>query len=189
MHQTGISPQTLSTLQTICHLSFVKKYYLAGGTACALHLGHRLSFDLDFFTKTPATPQEIRNTLLTTGSLEIYQNETGTFNGSLNDTKISFFIYPYPLIHKLDVFENVAIASQADLICMKLESVASRGVKRDFIDLYYLLLQVGLTQAMTWFEEKYAGQNVSIAHVLKSLTYFADAESEPMPNMLLATNW
>jgi len=189
MQQTGISPQTLKTLKLIADLDFVKGYYLAGGTACALHLGHRLSYDLDFFSTDSSLPEEIRNFLLKRGHLEIYQNEVDTFNGSLNGTKLSFFKYPYPLLQPLTNFEGIKVASLPDLACMKLEAIASRGVKRDFIDLYFILKWVELKQAAVWFEKKYSQQNISFSHVLKSLVYFDDAESDPLPKMLKVVKW
>jgi len=189
MNKVGIDTNTFKTLQTISSLEFVKQYYLAGGTACALHLGHRLSYDLDFFSLNPASPTDIRNALINKGELEIYQNEQGTFNGSLNGTKLSFFVYPYQNLRSPHLFENIAVADLADLVCMKLEAVASRGVKRDFIDLFFILKQIKLKQAIEYFEKKYTQQNISVAHVLKSLTYFSDADEEPMPNMIRALNW
>jgi predicted nucleotidyltransferase component of viral defense system len=188
MNQLGISPATLKTLGKVAELEFVSKYYLAGGTACALHYGHRLSFDLDFFSQTPTTPENIRNQLIEIGNLKIIQNEKGTFNGILDQTKLSFFIYPYPLISPSQTF-HVQVASVKDLACMKLESISSRGAKRDFIDLYYICLEHTLTTCIGWFKEKFQKQNVSLAHVIKSLVYFTDADLEPMPQMHTNIQW
>lgn len=80
-------------------------------------------------------------------------------------------------------------ASTRDLTCMKMESISSRGVKRDFIDLYFLHHNNPLDMAFQWFEEKYGGHNISKTHVLKSLIYFTDAEADPMPRMLKPIEW
>lgn len=189
MQSQGIDSVTLQTLQALAPLPFVQEYYLAGGTACALHLGHRISYDLDFFSSTPALPLEIREGLLAVGNLEIDQNDVGTFNGRVNETKISFFVYSYPLMQPPTVFEGVQVASLDDLICMKLEAVSSRGVRRDFVDLYYLLQYIPLPSALNLFDQKFAQQNVSATHVLKSLVYFADADIDPDPHMLVKYNW
>ncbi len=189
MYTNGIDPQTLATMKTLAGVAFVSKYYLAGGTALALYLGHRVSYDLDFFSQSPASPEEIRNQLVKDNQLEIFQNDQGTFNGILAATKLSFFVYPYSLIEPLAQFENVKVASLADITCMKLEALASRGVKRDFIDMYFLLQDRSLQSALDLFQKKYAQQNISLSHILKSLVYFEDADPEPMPNMLVPADW
>lgn len=189
MQSIGINPATLTTLKKISQTKMADNYYLAGGTACALHLGHRLSYDLDFFSLTPSDPQLIRNELISQGEIGIIQNDSGTFNGSLDETKVSFFIYPYKLIDELITFEGVMIAGIRDLACMKLEVVSSRGSKRDFIDLFFLAQKYDLNTMLTWFKDKYSNSNISISHVMKSLVYFNDAEADPMPIMHINIEW
>jgi hypothetical protein len=72
---------------------------------------------------------------------------------------------------------------------MKLSAIASRGTKRDFVDLYAVAKLYGLAAALAWFKEKYAGVNHSLTHVLKSLTWFEDADKDPMPDMLVPLSW
>lgn len=189
MYQTGIDPNSLNTLKKISQTKLGDKYYLAGGTACALYLNHRLSFDLDYFSPTPLKPEDIRNTLAKLGQLEIFQNDEGTFNGQLDKTKVSFFIYPYSLLDQPEKFENTSICSLKDLACMKFESISSRGVKRDFVDLYYIAQKYPLIEMFTWFKQKYRNQNISVTHVLKSLVYFDDAEDNPDPMMTIPYDW
>ncbi len=184
MNDQGIDSKTLATLNQIAAIPQITgTYYLAGGTACALHLGHRLSYDLDFFSLKPLEPHSLLNILKPLGNLEITQNDIGTFNGLLNETKISFFIYPYPSIEPAVLYHQTPIASIKDLACMKLESVSSRGVKRDFVDLYYIAKVYSLESMFEWFNQKYIHQNISLSHVMKSLVYFNDAEDNPEPMM------
>ena len=189
MYSAGINQQTLTTLDKIARIDIAKKYYLAGGTACALHLGHRQSSDLDFFSESPLDPPIIRNQLISLGKLEIIQNDQGTFNGSLDTTKISFFVYPYQLLDKTENYHDIQISSIRDLACMKLESISSRGAKRDFIDLYFIAQLYPLTEMFSWFETKFSGQQVSKTNVLKSLIYFEDARDDPMPIMHHLISW
>jgi hypothetical protein len=72
---------------------------------------------------------------------------------------------------------------------MKLSAIASRGTKRDFVDLYVLAQQYGLDQLLIWFQKKYVQTNYSMVHVLKSLAYFEEAEQDPMPDMLVPLSW
>ncbi|MDZ7586973.1 MAG: nucleotidyl transferase AbiEii/AbiGii toxin family protein [Patescibacteria group bacterium] len=173
----------------LSQLDFVSRYFLAGGTTCALHLGHRLSFDLDFFSSRPVEPRIIVAKLKDLGKLEVLQNDEGTFNGSFNDVKLSFFIYPYPLLFPLKDYRGIKIADIKDIACMKLDAISRRGTKRDFIDLYFICQDFELSYLLVLYEKKFAKFNVPIWHVVKSLDYFNDAEENDLPEMLKSVNW
>lgn len=186
----GLSEPTQNNLATLGKTGFVQKYYLAGGTALSLHLGHRFSNDLDFFSPTPEEPLIIRSSLEDQGELEIFQNEEGTFNGQLNSVKLSFFWYPYDLLQSLREFQDIKVAAIEDIACMKLDAISSRGTKRDFIDLYAIIQEeYGLDELLELFDEKYSKSDYSRLHLLKSLTYFEDAEGDEMPRMINDINW
>jgi len=72
---------------------------------------------------------------------------------------------------------------------MKLSALASRGTRRDFVDLYVIVQKHGLAPLLEQFERKFARINYNKVHILKSLVFFADAEKEPMPDMLLPVSW
>lgn len=185
----GLDRQTLEVLHKLSQAQFVQSYYMAGGTALTLYLQHRISYDLDFFSPQATPPNTIKSQLDNLGELTIFQNDLDTFYGSLESIKLSFFTYQYPLLKKPSDFHGVCIASLEDIACMKLEAIASRGVKRDFIDLYCIAEKIELSIMLELFEQKFANHAVSPVHVLKSLVYFADAESDPMPNMLIDLDW
>jgi hypothetical protein len=84
-----------------------------------------VSYDLDFFLVKPIDPLSLINQLSDLGNIEVFQNEPGTFNGKLDETKISFFKYPYPLIGKTVEYEQVRVSSIQDLAGMKMEAIAS----------------------------------------------------------------
>jgi len=83
----------------------------------------------------------------------------------------------------------VKVADPRDIACMKVGAIAGRGTKRDFIDLYAVSKHHELEQLLAWFKAKYAQANYSVVHILKSLTYFDDAEKDPMPDMLVTLTW
>jgi len=72
---------------------------------------------------------------------------------------------------------------------MKVSAIASGGTKRVFVDLYFCSQQFGLNEILRLFDRKYSRANFSRIHVLKSLTYFGDAEKDPMPHMLFPLEW
>ncbi len=189
MFAKGVSKQIRNNLAVLSRLDFVRRYFLAGGTACALHLGHRLSFDLDFFSERPVEPRIIVANLKDLGELEVFQNDEGTFNGSFNGVKLSFFIYPYPLLFPFHDYEEVKLADIKDIACMKLDAIGRRGTKRDFIDLYFICKKYNLDYLLELYEQKFAKYNVPVWHAVKSLSYFADAEKNDLPEMLEPVNW
>jgi hypothetical protein len=112
-----------------------------------------------------------------------------TLHVTVQTIKVSFLAYPYPVLFPFATFLGVNAADPRDIACMKLSAVASRGTKRDFVDLYVTSKQYGLAQLLELFKQKYADVNHSLTHVLKSLTWFEDAEKEPMPDMLAPLAW
>lgn len=186
-----LSPTARQNLATIANTALARRFYLAGGTAVALHLGHRLSYDLDFFTPEQSFPADLpRRELGHRGELAVTQEDAGTFLGTFNEVRISFFIYPYSLLETPVELQGIQIAGLPDLAAMKLDAISSRGKKRDFIDLYQICQDAfSIEQAIQHFEQKYVGVNYSMVHLLKSLTYFEDAEDDPLPQMLAPLEW
>ena len=121
--------------------------------------------------------------------LQVRQASAGTLHVELHDVLVSLLHYPYPPLFPLLRFEPLALADLRDIACMKVGTIASRGSRRDFVDLYMRAQTCGLREILAWFETKYAGAGHSLVHVFKALTYFRDAEHEPMPDMLVPLDW
>jgi hypothetical protein len=123
------------------------------------------------------------------GKLEIVGEEDGTLNAVLDGVKITFLRYRYPLLFPAVNFEKIALADERDIAAMKIDAASSRGSKKDFIDLYFLLKKYPLTELIGFFEQKYEGIEYNKLHILKSLVYFEDADLEPMPTMIQSADW
>ncbi|MGE5644989.1 MAG: nucleotidyl transferase AbiEii/AbiGii toxin family protein [Acidobacteriota bacterium] len=188
-HPETISGATSDTLHALRDQSLTGAAYLAGGTALALRFGHRISLDLDFFTSELFDEDALLARLQASPAFSLVAKAPHTIHAVTQGTKVSFLGYPFPLLFPTAQFEGVAVADPRDIACMKLSAIASRGAKRDFIDLYVASQRFGLRQILEWFGRKYAKANYSRLHVLKSLTFFADAEKDPMPHMLVALTW
>lgn len=189
MFTKALHPDTLRALKLVSKIDLIKKSYLAGGTALALHLGHRISVDLDFFT-----PQDLDENVLANNLKEIPEFvEEGkawrTVWGSVGNTKFSLFYYQYPLINKTTEFEGVPISGKADIAAMKIHAVEERGTKRDFIDLYFLAKEFSLEEMLKFYDQKYGVLNEHLYSIVRSLDYFADAEIDPDPQMLIPISW
>jgi predicted nucleotidyltransferase component of viral defense system len=179
----------LNLFESLSSQSFVKDFYLAGGTCLALQIGHRQSVDFDFFIPADFDTSSIINILTQIGSYQRDNEERNTINGSLNDVRISFFGYKYGIIDDFINYNNIRLAGMKDIAAMKLEAIAGRGSKKDFIDLFFLLQQYTLEEIFSFHTQKYGVGLSNQYHHLKSLVYFTDAESEAMPVMIKPVEW
>lgn len=190
MFASTLPPAGNSVLERLSNLGILHKFYLAGGTAAALQMGHRLSEDLDFFTANRPDTVLLKQRLQESGQFTLVDESWGTLHGFLENVKVSFFYYKYPLLFPPVSFLGCLVAQIKDIAPMKIEAIASRGSKKDFFDLYFINKEVAsLEECLLLYRRKFAGFNFSIYHVLRSLTYFADAEKEKEPVLLQPVTW
>ena|SRR3989344_3946169 len=190
MREEALTKNTKRVLESLDRAGLVKNFYLAGGTALAFYYGHRFSVDLDWFAENFSYTPDFRKKLSELGKLNVDSEGEKTFNGALDGVKISFFEYPYPLISPKTHYQgNIYLASRPDIAVMKLEAVARRGTYKDFIDLYFLLKEYDLGRLLSFLREKFSGIEYNETHLLKSITYFEDAEKSEFPEMVKKVNW
>lgn len=188
MFDETLHPPTRQVLEKLAPLPFLDGYYLAGGTALALHLGHRKSIDLDFFTRSFPNPARVVDCLAGLHP-RVIQEATGTLDVVIDSVKVSFLEYTYDLLEGVQEYRGIHVAGILDIGCMKLAAVSSRGAKKDFVDLYFLLQEIALPDLLRQFARKYRGVEYSQTHLLKSLVYFADADADPAPDLLRDGDW
>ncbi|MBU0569594.1 nucleotidyl transferase AbiEii/AbiGii toxin family protein [Patescibacteria group bacterium] len=188
MYPQTLYPKTKQVLIKLVEQGLVTDFYLAGGTGLSLQLGHRKSIDLDFFTENFPKRDLLLSSLLKLKP-KILHEAKGTLDLSIEDVMVSFLEYKYPMISHFADFEGMKVASVIDIACMKLSAISSRGSKKDFVDLYEILEAHTLKQLFTFFEKKFKGVKYQKLHLLKSLVYFADAESDPEPILLKEMDW
>lgn len=186
-----LAPATATLFSLLSQTEWVKSFYLGGGTAITLHLGHRQSVDLDFFSPAPFETAILRQHLEKVGSFSLDSEAEGTLHGTLLGVKVSFLKYEYPLLRPLKEIESINVADIVDLACMKLDAISSRGKKRDFVDLYAIIQQrqLSLESIFACFDEKFANLHYNTCHLLKSLTYFKDADGDPDPVFIAPIHW
>jgi hypothetical protein len=166
-------------------------FYLAGGTAVALHLGHRRSVDFDWFApRFPCQPVDLRESLAAHGiALEPTALAEQTVHGRIGGVKVSFLEFRPPLLEPLVEWPDVGcrLASCADLAAMKLLAVTQRGTKKDFVDVHALSRQMPLARMLECYQSRFGVADTS--RILAGLCFFDDAEAEPMPVMLVPLDW
>jgi hypothetical protein len=164
--------------------------YLAGSVAVALHQGHRVSHDLDFFVQT-SDPATLEDDLTKLPDTRIVSRAQGTLYLTVGGVPVSLLRYAPPLLDATSSMFGlpVPVASIRDLACMKLNAISQRGARRDFWDLHVILQNhgSGLVNLLESFAEKYP--QVDVGHVVRSLVYFGDANAEPNPRGLTDEEW
>lgn len=190
-HTRCLTARQLTILKKLGSL-ISDRFYLAGGTAIALHLGHRMSLDLDWFCSTPIeNPELFAKQLQDAGlNLAITSVSTNTLHSEISGVRVSFLSYQYqdlnPPISANSI--NCRIASLQDLGCLKLSALTHRGAKKDFIDIFALNRRAfALSEMLELYRKKYGINNV--AHVFYALSFFDDADKEKTPKMLWRTDW
>lgn len=190
MFTKAVLPDTIRALKLVSKISIVKKSYLAGGSALALHLGHRISVDLDFFTQAVFDEKILTQELKTLPEYKEEGTAWRTVWGKVKNTKFSLFYYQYPLIKKTIIFEGVQILQKEDIAAMKIHAIEDRGAKRDFFDLYFLAKEFSLEQMLKFYDRKYGNLKDHLYIIVRSLEYFQDAEIEDdNPKMLIPVSW
>jgi len=189
MHPEAVSAKTRRVLEKIRQSGLGRDFYLAGGTALAIQLGHRESLDLDWFSASDFSNSKIKEELASLGKFELKSEEEGTIHGLLDGVRVSFLRYKYNLLFPFVDFEGVNLAEERDILAMKLDAISARGSKKDFVDLYFLMEKYTLEELIGFFEKKFSSMKFNRLHLLKSLAYFEDADAEPAPIMLKKFDW
>jgi hypothetical protein len=190
-HPEILSPKQRKTLHLLGPEVTARDFYLAGGTALALHLGHRRSVDFDWFLEGGMPdPLLLAREIQETVPFVTTQVEPGTLFGTVNGVRVSFFEFRYPMLDPAVPLPDhgCRLASLRDLACMKLSAIAQRGSKKDFVDLFALGREgFELPDMLDWYRTKFGIED--IGHVLYALAYFDDADRERMPRMLWKVEW
>lgn len=191
-----LSPAQRSALVTLGPL-LEPDTYLAGGVAVALTLDHRTSEDLDFFVPRDFDAGRFAEHLFASLPVSADARETGRARGTLDldvaGVPVTVLTYRYALLAPPRPSDEgpVAVASLDDLIAMKLAAVSDRCAAKDFWDIDALLghgvASGSLADALTLFARKYP--RADAGHVLRSLSYFEEADTQPLPRGLDAPSW
>ena len=183
-----IELHTLELLKSLMQESAFSAMRLVGGTALALQYGHRQSIDLDFFGDLKCDKSETKNILSQYGKVTVLK-ETETIRIYVIDgIKVDFVHYScYPWLTPAVIENGLRLASPQDIAAMKVNAIEGRGTRKDFVDIYFLLKHFKLSELLEFYKQKYP--EYSFFRALMSLTYFDDAEQQPMPNMLNPISW
>ena len=175
-----VEPRTLGLLKRLMEWEQLNMFHLVGGTALALQIGHRASIDLDLFTEVSFDKAAVLDVLNDNFSSVVLEAEgTSMLVTSISDVKVDFVRMAYPTLFTPLVVEGVRMLDMRDIAPMKLKAIVQRGSKKDFYDIFFLLNYLPLDEILALFMQKFKQEE--IFHVIKSLTYFDDAEQYADP--------
>lgn len=140
-----------------------EEWYLAGGTALALHIGHRESVDLDYFIATPfdtAGLKERLHRLWQDREWQVSYEAPNTLRCSVDGVKVSFITRSVLLQQPVMVINNFRLAGIQDIVVMKLLAICSREEYKDYFDLACLATMTDVRQWINWWGEAYPTQDV-----------------------------
>ena len=180
-------PRTLELLRKLMQINEFNELRLVGVTSLALQIGHRSSIDIDMFGNLDVDEFEIDKILDKTGSTTLLKKTKNINIYLIDGIKVDLVNYHYPWLEETIFEDNLRLAGIKYIAAMKLAAITGRGTKKDFIDLNFLLQFYNLEEMLGFYKLKY--NDASEILVLKSLTYFDDADAEENPRMLMQMNW
>jgi Nucleotidyl transferase AbiEii toxin, Type IV TA system len=184
-----VKPKTYQLLKKLMQITELSEFVLVGGTNLSLKFGHRISIDLDLFTNKPFDREEVFSGIIKSLPQSIKTDERKqTIWLNIDGIKVDVILHEYHYLRPIENIDDIRFLSIEDIIPMKLEAMATRGVKKDFWDIAELLNHYSLQQMVEFYQEKYP--NSDIGHVLLSMTYFVDAEiQKDNPEDLKGITW
>jgi hypothetical protein len=182
-----VVPELLELLKKLMKEELFKQFFLVGGTALSLQIGHRNSIDIDLFGNSEINQILFIDKLKEFGEVVVTQSTKNILITKINGIKVDFVNYKYPILSEPLITDNIRMLTSIDIAAMKLNAIAGRGSKKDFIDLFFLLKKFTLEEMLNFYLTKYS--DGSLFMVQKSLAYFDDANEELNPKMFSDFNW
>jgi hypothetical protein len=190
MHEETISPACLRLISDLANCTFLKDFYLVGGTALALQLGHRKSIDLDFFSQREFTPYEWQPTISKLGDLTDLEMRSNNLSCYINSVKLEFLYFAYPNHFPLIEWNGIKMLSPMDIAMFKILAIIGRNRKKDIVDLYFINEKVAdLEEVISNFIKNFAPGDVNFLKQIELLFDDKAVEQSEMPEMLAEIDW
>lgn len=174
-----VEPGTLGLLKVLMSKPYLDQFFLVGGTSLALQLGHRFSVDLDLFTIEDFVQEDLLSALRSDFEVVVEVTSPSIFITRIQGVKVDFVRFRYKLLFPVLQTDGIRMLEIGDVAPMKLDAVTKRGSKKDFYDIFFLLQKMPLQRILDLYNQKF--QHSTLFHVIKSLTYFDDAEEQNDP--------
>ena len=198
IYWSTILPLLKEILINLMNEPIFDNFRLVGGTALSLQIGHRISVDIDLFSDAEYGSinfENIENFLhqkykyFRKSGIDIIGFGTSYFVGNNKDDSIKIDLYyTDDFVFDPIVFDNIRIASEKEIIAMKLDVILRNGRKKDFWDLHYYLEKYSIKEMISFFRMRYP-YNDDFKKIENQLLNFDNADSDFEPNCLMGKTW
>ncbi|MFH0867375.1 MAG: nucleotidyl transferase AbiEii/AbiGii toxin family protein [Bacteroidota bacterium] len=183
LHKETVAPKTLALIKTLQSDNYFDDFYLVDGTGLSLQIGHRISVDIDFFTRNNFKPQEFMEHLEKKFGFILQYMHHNTLKGFIGNVLLDILRHDYTFVKEPVCSEGINLLSKEDIAAMKVNAICGNGTRaKDFVDIYFLLKDFSFEQLISFYSIKYGSRNEF--HAIKSLTYFNDIVAEDWPNVI-----
>lgn len=184
LHKETVDRNLLELIEKLQSDVMLKYFVLVGVTALALQIGHRVSIDIDFFSRDDFNPRELLEHLEQHYGFREQYRRKNTLKGIVNGISVDLLRHNYEYVVTPKSSEGITMAGKQDIAAMKVNAIAGNGTRiKDFIDIYFLLKDFSFGDIIGFYKTKYKARNDF--HVMKSLTYFDEIVKEAWPKMVL----
>ena len=177
LQKTTTTRETFKLLERLMQDPALENFNLAGGTAIALHLGHRKSIDLDLFSTEDFNALKLESYLIDKYDFIVDFKEKNTLKGSIENIKIDCITTRANLCKEIQIHEGIRMFSLEDIAAMKLLTIADNGSRlKDFIDVAFLSTRFSFDDMINFAQKKYPNKNSLI--IEKALLFHDDIEED-----------
>ena len=177
LQKETIKDNTLELLKKLQREETLSTTRLVGGTALALQIGHRISVDLDLFSKEPLDINAIEQILTHKFNFSAHFISKGSVRGEIDGIKIDILHHPYEWIDEPVCEEDIIMASLQDITAMKLNSIIHNGTRpKDFLDVAYLSQYFSYDNMRSLLVQKYPEYDPILLD--RCIKYFDDIETD-----------
>jgi hypothetical protein len=189
LHKETVKSGTLDLIQTLMKDHQLNSFYLVGGTALSLRIGHRESIDIDLFSSSDFDGNELAEYLRNKYGADVKRHKKNYASGSIGEVDFDFISHKYPSIKPIENIEGIRMMSNQDISAMKINAIVNSGQRiKDFIDIHYLLQEIPLDEIIGFYCRKYP--NVDPNTAKSSLMYHNDIDfSVPVKLMNGKLKW
>ena len=175
LQENAVAARTLELLIRLMRNEMLDNFFLVGGTALALQIGHRKSIDLDLFSLTSFDTMSVREFLVENYRFEVEFQAKNTLKGAIEDVKVDFITHAYPLTKELNHENGIRFAGISDIAAMKLNAIVGDGTRlKDFTDVAFMSSHICFSDMLDAYCRKYTSVNPLIAG--KAIAFFEDID-------------
>jgi len=179
LHEGSVPKKLLDLLKKLENEAVFNDFFLVGGTALALQIGHRLSVDIDLFSQNKLRIQEIAVYLKQhhAGKYQLLNSQNMIYQVVIEGIKVDFVHHPFELVEPVFHNKQISYLGKKDIAAMKLHVIETSGDRaKDFVDIYFLLKEISLEEMFKYYQKKYSTDNIFNAK--RSLGFFDDVSEE-----------